>query len=382
MSAKPASQTPLAQRRGASRLQPQRVAGRDVLDAHALRARCRGRWRRRQRVRGRRPWGPPSVRADAVGAAGHGRRARRRPPNGRWGRSPGAPVSARGLAGERPAPPVDGRQPVAAQRDLVQGRGVALVALEVVGGEVLGLGAHDPVAHHLGQHGGGGHRRAAPVAAHHRHHRGGDRHRGQRERPGLGPGLRRRQQRRRRLGHGVRPRVAQQVVRAVDQQGVGPDLQRRQGPVGGEAQGGGHAPPVALPRGGVAHGAVGAPGGHLVEDPFPARLVEQLRVAQPRRHGARRHAAVDHHHPHAHRAGPGPPAHLVQPGHPPVAGAPEPALLVEPRPGRSGRRQRARARHHRPLSPAAPPGPPPAAPRGRPRRPGTPPASPRPPWPR
>jgi len=48
---------------------------------------------------------------------------------------------------------VNGGRTVPAQRRLVDGRRIALVALERVGREVVGLPAHQAVPHHLGQHG-------------------------------------------------------------------------------------------------------------------------------------------------------------------------------------------------------------------------------------
>ena len=70
---------------------------------------------------------------------------RRGRPTGRLGGAPGQ------AAHERPAPAVDHRQAVAAQRELVGRRRVPLVPLELVGGEVLGLGPHHPVPDDLGR---------------------------------------------------------------------------------------------------------------------------------------------------------------------------------------------------------------------------------------
>ena len=75
-------------------------------------------------------------------------------------------------------------------------RGVALVALEGVRGEMVGLVPHDAVPDDLGQHGGGGHGHAAGVAVDDRPHHA-------------------------LVGLGFQLALSQQVHGPVDQEGVG-----------------------------------------------------------------------------------------------------------------------------------------------------------------
>src|SRR3984957_1585856 len=163
----------------------------------------------------------------------------------------------RELTHESPAAAVDRRGPVAAERGLVHGRGVALVALEGVGREVVGLLAHEPVPHHLGQDRGGGHRRALGVT-------GADGTHGTLEAV---------------VG------VAQEVDRPVDQDGLGALGQAGQGAPGRHPERLGHAPLVALGRRGVPDGPVLAPRADRAEDLLAPGLTEHLGIPQPRRHG-------------------------------------------------------------------------------------------------
>src|SRR6266536_3174663 len=67
---------------------------------------------------------------------------------------------------EDPRAPVDGARPEPRQRRLVDGRRVPDVRLELVGGIVLGFGAHERVARHLGYAGGGRNGETRRIAAH------------------------------------------------------------------------------------------------------------------------------------------------------------------------------------------------------------------------
>src|SRR5438067_6301332 len=64
---------------------------------------------------------------------------------------------------EDPGPAVDRRGAEGGQRRLVPGARVALVAVEVVGGKMLGLALHQPIAGDLGQDRSRGDREAPGV---------------------------------------------------------------------------------------------------------------------------------------------------------------------------------------------------------------------------
>ena len=142
-------------------------------------------------------------------------------------------------------------------------------------------------------------------------------------------------------------RRAHEVEGAVEDHGVGDEIGRQlpEGPPRGQAERGGHAQSVALLGPGVADGPTGAPRRHPVEHGLPRVLGELLGVTQALRDPSRRLA--QHRHPHAERPGPRTPTHLVDPRHHSVAGAPQAALVHQPRSGRNGPAPRLRT-HRRP----------------------------------
>ncbi len=168
---------------------------------------------------------------------------------------------------------------------------------------MVGLLAHEPVPHDLGQDRGGGHRRALGVAVDDRAHRT------------LEAVL----------------RMAQEIDRSIDQDGLGGLGEPGQGAAGRHPERLGHTPLVALGRRRMPDGPVLAPCADRAEDLLAPRLAEHLGVPQPRRHGALLHAGAHDGDAHGQRAGPGTAADLVETGHRVVPLGAQAALLLEVR---------------------------------------------------
>ncbi len=177
---------------------------------------------------------------------------------------------------------------------------------------MLGLLAHDAVAHHLGQDRRRGHRGAVRVRVDDRSHQALE-------------------------GLAV---VAQQVGRAVDDEGRRDQGQPRKGAVGGHPPGFGHAPLVALGRAGVPDRPGVAPRADGIEDLLAPGLAELLGVAQPGRHGAQLDPGTQHRHADGERSRPGAATHLVDAAHPLEALLAQPALLAEARSADHGHARR------------------------------------------
>ena len=252
---------------------------------------------------------------------------------------------------ERPTPTVDGRQPVAAQGDLVLGGRVALVAVELPLRVVLGLLAHVPITDHLRQHRRGGDGGTRGVGLDHGDHQLWQHHIGElrSDRSGFAPLHPRHRElldhRIRRIGASPRAAApdlgrsgAQQVPWTVHHQGARSELQSGQGPVGGQPPGQRHPPPVALGRAGMAHGGVGTPPGDVVEDRLAPVLGQHLGVAEPVRHRPGADVDVHHRHPDRQRTRPCTASDLVAARHPTVARPPQAPFHREARPANAGRR--------------------------------------------
>ena len=167
--------------------------------------------------------------------------------------------------------------PIPRRRDLVPGAGIALVELEVVAREVLGLDSHDPIAGHLGQDRGGGDGQAGGVA----------------------------------LDDAGGVATAHEVPRAVDEHVVRLEVQPGDGSAGGQLLGRGHAQRVALEVAGVTDRPGHAPLGDPIEHGLALALGEHLGVADLVDATVARY----HRGPDAERPGPRPPTDLVDPDH-------------------------------------------------------------------